>query len=401
MEAALGVSEEEKRRWSSFRRVLWGVVDSKLFGGMILTVIFLNTLVIALQTDYRLTVLSSWYFDIIDNLFLGIYVFEALSKMYCLRRKYHKNGWNLFDLFIVLTSFIEYVQIAIANVSLINPRIFRLLRVFRAIRALRALRVLRSIRFLRKLQIIVSTLLSSIPAMINVIILLLLIMLIFSLIGRSLYAEVYPERFGNLFQAFFLMFQLMTLDNWSDEYRKVRVGDQYAIIYFLFFIVIASFILVNLFIAVLVSALEASQVKLKNQIKKDKKDEVREKKAREKAEKDALLELEDAENQANASSAAFGDALPLLRETSRPNSTGSMMGGGAGYSSRRVERTETYYYPGDSLSVKQKQLAGYYLMLLASSESNMEVFLAQQRLLDELVDVTTSKADEDNDKKNN
>ena len=79
------------------------------------------------------------------------------------------------DLFIVLASFMEYIQFAVQSLSTLNPKILRVLRVFRAVRAVRALRVLRTISFLKNLQVIVSTLLTSIPGMGAIILLLFLV----------------------------------------------------------------------------------------------------------------------------------------------------------------------------------------------------------------------------------
>ena len=89
------------------------------------------------------------------------------------------------DFFIVLASFLEWLQFTIQSLSTLNPKILRLLRVFRAIRAVRALRVLRTISFLKNLQVIVGTLLSSIPALSNIILLLFLVLYVFAIMGSS------------------------------------------------------------------------------------------------------------------------------------------------------------------------------------------------------------------------
>jgi cation channel sperm-associated protein 1 len=267
------VSEEfnaaEREHWSALRKHVFKVIDSKWFGAGILVIIFINTVLIAVQTDRGTEMAAGWYFDVVDNFFLGIYVFELFAKLFVLRGRFRKSGWNVFDAFIVATSFIEYVQFLVASSTTINPKVFRLLRVFRAIRALRALRVLRTISFLDNLQVIVNTLLSSIPAMGNVILLLLLIMYIFSLIGTTLYREAYPSRFGSLFRAFFTMFQILTLDDWFGHYDVLRPIDPFSLLYFIAFIILATFILINLFIAVLVSSLEQSQRQVKAQRRRD------------------------------------------------------------------------------------------------------------------------------------
>ena len=341
------------------------LVDGKYFSGAILTVIFFNTILIAVQTDKQSEMSAGWYFSVIDNFFLGIYVFELFGKLFVWRKAFFKSGWNLFDMFIVLTSFIEYVQFLIASAAVINPRIFRLLRVFRAIRALRALRVLRTISFLNTLQVIVTTLLSSIPAMGNVLLLLLLIMYIFAIIGRTLYGDIYPSRFGTIFRAFFTLFQLITLDDWFEHYDKLRDDEPTSLIYLITFIVLATFILINLFIAVIVSSLEASQKKSKKRQQRDYKIQRR------------LDRQEARENDDVISAAAM--AKKHANQPAVP-----------------VAKTVEYFYPESHIPNRQKQLMGYYFMLLSSVENTVESFFTQQRILDDLVDLTL-KRDEEKD----
>jgi cation channel sperm-associated protein 1 len=131
-----------------------------------------------------------------DTIFLGIYIFELSLKIYAQRREFIQSGWNWFgtlltdqqtitgsdmisDLVIVLLSFLDWIQFAVQSASLnFDPRQLRLLRVLRAFRALRALRALRAITFLKKLQIVVSALLRSLPAMGSTMLLLFLVLCI-------------------------------------------------------------------------------------------------------------------------------------------------------------------------------------------------------------------------------
>lgn len=177
------------------------------------------------------------------------------------------------DLFIVLTSILEVASlIFIGQAAGVDPKILRLLRVFRAIRAVRALRVLRTITFLKSLQLIVNTLLRSIPAMGSIFALislvtceclmlvpipliiyqsnyffLLLSLDVFAVIGVNMYKETLPDRFGSISRAIFSLFQLMTLDDWFEFYEAGRSKQPTLILYLAMVIITETFILVNLF----------------------------------------------------------------------------------------------------------------------------------------------------------
>lgn len=144
-----------------------------------------------------------------------------------------------------------------------------------AFRAFRALRVLRTISFLENLQNVVNTLLKSIPAMGSITLLLVLVMYIFAIVGVHLYRDIYPERFGSIFIAIFSLFQLITLDDWFEFCDDVedKDGGESMVAYLMIFIILETFIFVNLFIAVIVNNLQASQAQnsRKRKVKKKKK----------------------------------------------------------------------------------------------------------------------------------
>lgn len=183
---------------------------------------------------------------------------------------------------------LEYVEYIVQSAMVINPKILRVLKVFRAVRALRALRVLRTISFLKNLQVIVATLLSSIPAMGSIILLLFLVLCalplslaqsltrpppivltalphaidVYAIMGVYIFGPILPAKFGTIFGAVFTLFQLITLDDWFMVYNEIWEADgaadnpHMAFWYFFSYIVSENFIFVNLFTAVIVSNLE-------------------------------------------------------------------------------------------------------------------------------------------------
>eukprot|EP01135_Chromosphaera_perkinsii_P010938 Nk52_evm1s2288 gene=Nk52_evmTU1s2288 len=245
---------------SHFRAYVYKIVDSNWFSTSILSVILLNTLVIGIQTDKQIEIASGWYFTMIDNIFLGIYCMETIMKVYVFQKHYFDSGWNTFDMIIVFTSIIDLlIPLIVQNLSSFDPKIFRLLRVFRAFKAIRALRVLRTISFLKNLQVIVNTIIQSIPALGSIVMLLFLVMYAFAIIARGIFADVDPGRYGNIFRTMFVLFQLITLDDWFFYYTDVKDKAGYIFVFLFFFIVLETFIFINLFVAVIVDNLGRAQ----------------------------------------------------------------------------------------------------------------------------------------------
>lgn len=105
--AARSMTEVEFESWSSLRKFVFGIVADARFSNTILCVIVFNTLLITFQTVGSLNMRYSYYFNVIDNFLLGIYIWELLLKLFAYRSDFHKSGWNLFDAFIVSTRYLH------------------------------------------------------------------------------------------------------------------------------------------------------------------------------------------------------------------------------------------------------------------------------------------------------
>ncbi|XP_064402554.1 cation channel sperm-associated protein 1-like [Halichondria panicea] len=248
---------------SEFRKFCYALVESSWFSSTILVVILINTVFIGIQTSEEIVARSEWYLTLMDQLFLSVYIIELSLKLNAWRFLYFKTYWNVFDFTIVATSGVDFlIPLINQNIAIFDTEAFNALRVFRALKALKALRVIRTIRFMKNLQVIVTTVLQSIPALGSIIIIISLVLYIFAVIGRGLYGGVDPDRFGNIAQACFTLFQLMTLDDWFVMYSNIRDNHpehQHILAYLLLFILIETFIFINLFVAVIVDNLARAQ----------------------------------------------------------------------------------------------------------------------------------------------
>jgi len=219
------------------------LVESKAFHHVIVAVIVLAGVVAGLETNSAIMAQHGGLLHGLDKIILGIFVIEALLKMAMHGRqpwRYFADGWNVFDFLIVV--------ICLLPVGGPFAAVLRLAR---------ALRLLRLVSALPKLQLLVGALLKSLSAMGYVSLLLALLFYIYAVAGIHLFGAHDPKNFGSLPAAFLSLFQLVTLDNWSELFHTqtefvpgLKVG-----IYFVTFIVFGTMIILNLFIGIIMNSM--------------------------------------------------------------------------------------------------------------------------------------------------
>lgn len=227
------------------------IVASGWFRHGVTVVILLNAAVIGLDTSQTLTVRYGALLQGANQLFLGIFMVEALIKMTAHHPRIHRyfaDGWNLFDFAIIVISLVPSVGV-LATVG----------------RLARILRVLRLISTLPELRLIVSTLMRSIPSMFNIIMLLSIIFYMYAVAGYHLFHEVDPVHWRNLGISLLSLFRIVTLEDWTDIMYAALEVHWWAWAYFVSFVVIGTFVVINLFIAVVLNNLdEAKQERLQS-----------------------------------------------------------------------------------------------------------------------------------------
>lgn len=235
-------------------------VEGRLFQGFILVVILINSIVLGLQTIPSLgegTTAGS-ILSVIDTICLVIFIVEMVLKLIAYRfLGYFKSGWNWFDFIIILTSIAS-------GLSVLSSA--RILRVFRVFRSLKGLRGFKMVSALKPLQVIIGAIGKSLPGITWTAFLLIIIYYIFSIIGVTQFGETFPDWFGDIPKAMYTLFQVMTLESWSMGIsRPVMEVFSYAWAYFVPFVLISSFIMMNVVVGVVVNAIsEVSEMKKKN-----------------------------------------------------------------------------------------------------------------------------------------
>lgn len=226
------------------------LVENKWFDRTIIALIIVNAAILGLETSPDLNAKYGSLFGFINQFVLGVFILEAVIKITAVApqvSKYFKNGWNLFDFSIIVLSLIP----ATGQFAMI-ARLARLLRVLRLISAL------------PELRLIVSTLLRSIPGMANVMLLMSVIFYIYAIMGFHLFHEHDPEHWRNIGISLLTLFRIVTLEDWTDVMYKGMELAPAAWIYFVSFVVFGTFVIINLFIAIVINNLdEAKAEKLK------------------------------------------------------------------------------------------------------------------------------------------
>lgn len=237
------------------------IVEARGFEYFIVTLILLNAVVLGLETSVTVTTHYGHWLDWANLVILAVFIVEAILKIAAVvprLRLYFGSGWNLFDFSVVVVSLIpttgEFAMIA---------------------RLARLLRVARLVSTIPELRLIVSTLVRSIPSMGHVLLLMSIIFYIYAVAGYHLFHEHDPTHWNTLGLSLLTLFRVVTLEDWTDVMYKAMEMHPWMWMYFVSFVVIGTFVVINLFIAVVLNNLEeAKQERLEALQKPPSKDEI-------------------------------------------------------------------------------------------------------------------------------
>lgn len=207
---------------------------------MLLALILLNAFTLGLETSNAVMSLAGTAIHLLDKAILAIFVLEILVRLYVHRLAFFKDAWSIFD----------FVVVGIALLPASGP--------FSVLRALRVLRVLRVLTFVPSMKKIVGALMQSLNGMLSIAMVLGLVYYVAAVMVTKLFGAAFPEWFGSLGASLYTLFQIMTLESWSMGIaRPVMEQFPYAWLFFVPFILIATFTMLNLFIAVIVNAVQS------------------------------------------------------------------------------------------------------------------------------------------------
>ncbi len=221
------------------------MVRATWFERTIIGFILLNGIILGMETSPALVGKYGPIFDFGNQVILGIFILEALLKMFAVAPhvdRYFRDGWNVFDFSVIAFSLIP----ATGDFAMIA-------------RLARLLRVVRLISTIPELRLIVSTLVRSIPSMFHVMTLMGVIFYIYAITGYQLFHEHDPTHWRSLGIALLTLFRVVTLEDWTDVMYTAMDFHSWSWIYFVSFVVLGTFVVINLFIAVVINNLDEAK----------------------------------------------------------------------------------------------------------------------------------------------
>lgn len=258
------------------------IADSGRFQALIFGVIVFNAIVLGLETYSRLDEEIGSLLTVLNDACLGVFVVELAIRITAYGRRpqdFFRNGWNVFDFVVITAAFVPGLR---QNATLL--RLVRLLRIVRIVSVLPDVRVL------------IRGMVRSIPPIASMGLLALLLIYIYGMVGWILFEAGDPENWGNIGDAMLSLFVMLTLEQWPTYLERGMEIHSWSWIYFVTYIVLASFLLFNVLIAVVLTSMEAARAedeRLARRIQRELRDEREELVEAMRSLRDAVDELEE------------------------------------------------------------------------------------------------------------
>ncbi len=225
---------------SGAREHLRTFIEHRRVQGTIIALILINAALLGLETWPAAMTAAGGLIRALDAAILSVFVVEIVLRLYVHRQSFWRDPWSVFDFSVVTIALLP----ATGQLSVL--------------RALRVLRVMRLLTMVPSMRRVVGALLGAIPGLVSIALVLLVIYYVFAVIATNLFAASYPEWFGHLGRSLYTLFQIMTLESWSMGIaRPVMENFPYAWAFFIPFILVATFTMLNLFIAIIVNAMQS------------------------------------------------------------------------------------------------------------------------------------------------
>lgn len=247
---------------------LKALIERPNFMKFIMYLIIFNSAILGLKSYPSMMDKFGSFLDIIDDIMIFIFVCELiLYQIVYGPRQCFSDPWYTFDFVIISIAILPAITYILSQVLEI-PDVPDLGH-FSALRAMRVLRILRLISIFPNLRKVIQGLITAIPGIGSIGTILMITLYVGSLMATNLYGEDFPEWFGTLQASLFSLFQIMSTEGWPDIVRVVMKTYPYSWVFFIFYMLVATFVILNLFIAVIVDAMskeetdEGESIKLK------------------------------------------------------------------------------------------------------------------------------------------
>lgn len=223
---------------SGWRLALAHWVESRRFQHFVVGVILLNAAILGLETSPAAMDRFGLPLRVLDKLCLAVFLIEIGSRLVAYRLHFFRSGWNVFD----------FAVVGVALIPGAGP--------WAVLRSLRVLRVLRLLTVIPSLRKVVAAFLHAIPGLGGVMLLMGIFLYTSAVLATNLFGAQYPQWFGSLGGSLFSLFQILTLEGWADMARAIMETHAWSPFFFIPFIIIATFTVLNLFIGIIVSTMQ-------------------------------------------------------------------------------------------------------------------------------------------------
>lgn len=239
----LPVKEPEKPTNLSHLQKLRGFFEGNTYVGIIMGVIVCDFIIMGLITlKLGSTVLSiiGW----LDYIIQAIFILDSILQIYTYRCSFFKDAWKIIDLLITIITTIPLG--AFSQYS-------------KFIRSIRVIRGIRAISHIKYLRFLIQVLGEAIPQVAWTLVIQLIVFYCYSVLGTTFFGEQFKDWFGSIGKSLYSLFQIMTLESWSMGIaRPVIAVFPYAWIYFVTFVIISSFIMMNIVVGIIVNAIQSN-----------------------------------------------------------------------------------------------------------------------------------------------
>ena len=222
------------------------ITSAPAFDAAIIAIIIVNAVLLGLETSHAIDEDFGQWIDRVHQVTLFIFIVEAVLKIAVSSPRivgYFRDGWNVFDFLIIVFALIP----ATGQFAMIA-------------RLARLLRVLRLVSTIRDLRLIVTALVRSIPSVGHVMLLMGIVVYIYAIIGYHLFGEHDPENWRDLGISLLTLFNIVTLEGWTEVMYRAMDLSELSWIYFVSFVVIGTFVVFNLFIAIIINNLDEAKL---------------------------------------------------------------------------------------------------------------------------------------------
>jgi voltage-gated sodium channel len=229
----------------AFGRTCARIVDTPWFQVAVIVAILANAVLLGLETYEGVADDHERLLDVLNDVFLALFTIEIAIRLLAYGRRpldYFRSGWNIFDFVVVGLAYLPFVRESVT-----------LLRVARILRVARLLSVMPGLR------VVLYGLVRSIAPLASVAVLTFFLLYLYGMLGWLLFGDHDPDNFGNIGRALLTLFQLLTIEGWDQVLDTEQRLSQWSWVYFVSFILIGSFLVLNLVIAIVLNSVEEAR----------------------------------------------------------------------------------------------------------------------------------------------